>query len=222
MIGGHFYLWSELAGLPALAVALVCAGDQRRPAIVAGLAFALFFPLCIIYDNAYWKPQRLLGGRVGVEDLMFTFRFGALSWLGAFWPWRRYLHIGVPTPRSLEILVFCVAAGALGIWLLAHIVSVMWAFIVVQSGLAIFLIFLRLSLSRCLPGSLLLLPGYHALHLLLFAGLLPGFAAMWARPQAYIATVVGIPLEEFLWAISASVCVPYLFAVARNVEIEQR
>ena len=220
MTDGYSYLWSELAGLPVLALALAYAGNQRRTALIAGVLFTLFVSTDFIFEGNYWQPRRLFGWPLGIEDALFGVRFGALCWLGTFWPWRRQLRIGSPTLNSLWVAGLCAAAAALGVWLLSHVLGVMHAVIAIQAALAVFLMMVRPFLARCLLSGLILFPSYYALHVLLLAGLLPGFSAMWSGTEPYMATIMGIPLEEFLWTASAGLCFPFLLAVACNLELE--
>jgi hypothetical protein len=216
----HFYLWSELSGLPILALALSYAGDLRRSAVIAGLLLTLFVSISVIHEGTYWRPQRLFGGPIGIEDVLFLFRFGALSWLGTFWLWRTQLRLGSPALKSLRFVGLCTAAAAFCAWLLSHVMGAMHVFIVVQAGLAAFLMTVRPLPARVVLSGLILFPSYYALHVLLLASLLPGFSAMWTGSQPYLATIMGIPLEEFLWTFSAGICFPFLLAVACNLELE--
>jgi hypothetical protein len=219
--GNHFYLWSELAGLPIVALALAYAGDLRRSAVIAGLLFTLFIPTTLIHEGAYWRPHRLFGGPIGIEDVLFLFRFGALSWLGTFWPWRTQLRFGSPTLKSLRFVGLCTAAAMICAWLLSHVMGAMHVFIVVQAGLAAFLLIIRPFPTRVMLSGLILFPSYYALHVLLLASLLPGFSAMWTGSEPYMATFIGLPIEEFLWTLSAAICYPLLLAAASNLELER-
>ena len=219
MLTDHYYLWSELAGLPVVAAALALAGLQRRQALLAGLAFVLFVPLSLLHENTYWRPHRLLGGPIGFEDVLFTFRFGALAWLGMFWGGKA--RLGPPSVRSVAITAVCLATGALAVGVLIHWMSVMQAFVAAQAAVALFLLWMRRDLAPRILRGLTVLPAYYAAHVLLFAALVPGFRAMWLGAQPPLGTLMGIPYEEFLWVCTASVCFPLLFGQALNVKLDR-
>jgi hypothetical protein len=222
MSGGWHYFWSELAGVPVVLLALAWAGPTRRPALLAG---ALFLPLLItsfLFDGTYWQPPHVLGWRIGVEDVLFSLRFGILSWLAVFGPWGRPVTLALPTMRSMVSAAAIVVISGAGILALMQSVGAMQAVVIVQCLLAAVLLFMYRAFVPAVARGVLLFSSYYALHVLALASLITGFTGMWSGSQPYWATVIGVPIEEFLWAASACVCYPLVLAVAWNAQAGTR
>lgn len=146
-------MWGAIAAFPylfasvalALTAALVAhvtlSSAQRRITLLSGL---IGFPAGLLapsFEDAYWSPQRLGGGAVGLEDLVVSFAAAAVAWYlvavrfqhgmgGAHYAWPvmmgRVLRVGggtvgtflvldrvVGDPMSAALLCCCLATLAL-------------------------------------------------------------------------------------------------------------
>jgi len=75
------YLAGEVLFLPTLVVLWLLAGPQRGMMLLAGaMAVALSAPLGSPLADAVWSPQHLIGRQLGIEDVLYSFAFGAASW----------------------------------------------------------------------------------------------------------------------------------------------
>jgi len=77
------YLAGTLRSLPLYTAALWYAGPQRTAMLLAG---ACALPLNVVpfldlaAEGYYWRPNRLGGLYIGVEDFLFLFQAGGASW----------------------------------------------------------------------------------------------------------------------------------------------
>jgi hypothetical protein len=187
------------AGLLALALP-----DERRAMAASGLLltpFALFGPFV---QGSYWRPERLGGLELGIEDVLFCFAFGALAW--------GFAALGRPRlPRLLPLTTrFARRAGAVGmlgllgflaLWIAG--LSAIWSLLVVQAGLAVAMVMREPSLLLPSIKSAVILTLYY---LAMLAGMVLFFgeavAALWTMESWFGFGLFGVPIEEILWATS--------------------
>jgi len=81
MLASHPYFFANLPLLAAVCLFLILGrrGQLARLALYSGLACLPCSLVAVVHGN-YWRPARLGGGPIGVEDLIFTFTSGAAVW----------------------------------------------------------------------------------------------------------------------------------------------
>jgi len=205
----YVFLWGSLALTLLWTVAYVW-GRRHRDVILAGTALAL--PLALLepwFLRDYWAPASLfqLSERVGlsVESFAFSFALGGLAPLPGLLVVPRQ-RASVLDPRACRsiiafYLMLLATMGALGRF---SALSSIYAVCVSQFAVGLALAALR---PRLLPA---VLAGGIGLALCYFAGFLvlhvlfPDFIAATYFPGRFMASaLLGVPLEEILFAASA-------------------
>ena len=176
--------------------------------IVSGISAGslCFTPLLQTEFMAYWKPQRIGGGYIGIEDFVFLFQFGASTWFLAQAPFQGNLRCELQPGRVIAGAGVFVSIGAL---LLVGLQRLGFNFTTASLLAPVAFIFLLLLWQRhlwriALAASL----GQTALYALLIkfcSWLWPGFLAQWDlhwRADVVTAsTIGGIPALELAWAL---------------------
>lgn len=203
---------------------MLLSGRLRRTAIASGLILCLYSPpVALMYEGSYWSPRRIFGGDWGLEDVMFCFHVGAVSWLFAVWPWRDRIQFFPSVELTLVRLVTISAlAIALLLCFLAAGIAIPSAFLLAQTASTAALLGLRPSFVRLLfPGTAVFIT-YYFLLLGLWQLMMPGFMDMWTGTDLGGSTLLGVPVEEWLWALSFctgfSVTMAFVFDVKFDLE----
>lgn len=216
------YLLANLLGVLPLAAGLLLARRLRMTAILCGAVLSLYSPpVSWLYEDLYWAPRRIIGSSWGVEDAMFCFHAGAISWLCALWPWGHRIRLAPQASeiiRRLVVITLCatgVLVGALSAgW------SVLSAFLLAQSLSTAALLALRPEFWRLVaPGALLFLI-YYFLLLALWRVLMPGFMDMWSGTELTGMKLLGVPVEEYLWVLSFAIGYPVTMAYALGARVQ--
>ena len=221
MVLEYKYLFANLFGLLPLGVALVLARRLRSSAILCGAILCLYSPpVAWLYERVYWAPGRIVGNRWGVEDVMFCFHAGAMSWLCALAPWGDEIKIcPVATVALRRLLLITLFAVIVLIGLLASGFTVILAFLLTQTLSTTILIIMRPSYVRLIVSAAPLFTAYYFLLLGLWRLLMPGFMDMWNGTQLTGAQLLGVPVEEYLWVLSFCTGFPITMAAALDLRV---
>jgi hypothetical protein len=210
------YLLANLLGLVPLGIMLFLARRMRHTAVICGVTLVVYSPpVSWLYEGVYWSPPRVFGGRWGIEDAMFCFHAGSVSWVCAVGPWWDRFRFA---PRAAiavwRLLIVSALATTALIALLASGFTVLGAFLATQSlSTAIILAIRPKYLRLVLPGAILFMAYYFAL-LALWRLLMPGFMDMWSGTELAGGKLLGIPAEEYLWVLSFCTGFPITMAFA--------
>lgn len=221
MVHEYKYLFATLFGLPPLCIALLLVPSQRKTAIVCGLILGLYSPpVAWLYEQVYWAPRRIFGGGWGIEDVMFCFHAGAISWLCALGPWGNTAQIyPVAIVAFRRLLLVSLFAGIVLACLLGSGFTVLCAFLVAQTVSTAVLVVMRPSYTRLIVSGAPLFTAYYFLLLSLWRLLMPGFMDMWNGTELTGARFLGVPAEEYLWVLSFCTGLPVTMAFALDVRI---
>lgn len=222
MIASHPYFFANLPLFAAISAVLILGG--RRPlyrlALYSGLA-CLPLSLLALMHGGYWRPARLGGGPIGVEDLVFTFTSGAAAWLCAAWPYRGNLRAPSQLPAS-RVVKRILLWGALSEVLLAVLwraaLDPMSATLLASVPLLAILLARRRQLWILAgTGLALFVPAYFAVVKLQFA-VFPDYPLQWNRQGPWAAAFLGVPAGEFAWAAAFAMLWPVMIASAFEAE----
>lgn len=216
MIAEYRYLVASLLGLVPLALILIAAGHLRSTAMICGAILAAYSPpVAWLYERVYWTPGRLLGGGWGVEDVLFCFHAGAVSWVCAMAPWRGSLSMSPSVRLALRRLaIVTVLAAALLMVLIAFGVGVVASFLLVQTASTASLLVARRSYARLLLSVIPTFVPYYFATLTVWRLLLPGFMGMWSGTELTGWNLLGVPIEEYVWVLSFCTGFPVTMAFA--------
>lgn len=161
-----------------------------------------------------------MGGGWGIEDIIFCFHVGAMSWLCAVWPLGVKIKIGSIGAAAIKRLVMvCIAATAVLVSLLAAHVPIMFAFVATQAIIAAGLLLNRPSYARIAGFGAIVFTAYYFVLLSMWRLLMPNFMLMWDGSQIINATLMGVPFEEYLWVASIGIGFPLTIAFSLDARV---
>ena len=208
------YLWATiLATAILLAVALVFL-ESKRVAIFSGVLHApagLFgFTL-----TDYYKPQKLGGFSVGIEDVMFGFASGLAVWLLATpWPFARSLRFELDAkfvhPR---VVLFAVLASLtyLGLWAVGD--NSLTALLATLGLLGGFVLVRRRELWPLAIPAAITYPVLHGLATAFAFAAWPGLSIDWTAEHFWGSRLLlQTPLGEVAWAAAFGASWPLVVA----------
>lgn len=171
-----------------------------------------------MYEGVYWTPKRLFGGAWGVEDAMFCFHAGVVSWLCALAPWgsRVWIYPNVAVALRRLLLVSLFASIGL-ICLLGLGINTPLAFLLTHSVSTAVILTMRISYTKFVMSGVPLFIVYYFLMLGLWRLLMPGFMDMWTGTELIGIQILGMPLDEYLWV--ASFCAGFPIAMAFVLDV---
>lgn len=223
MPANHAYFFANLP-LFAVVCAILILGRRRpivRLALHSGLAF-LPCSLLALTDGEYWRPARLGGGHIGIEDPIFTFIAGAAVWLCAAWGRRGNLTVPPRFPAGRvtgRLVLWQLPPGALlaALWLagLDHMSATLLASI----PLLMFLLSRRPELWILSGAGLAsFVPVYWAVVRIQFAAF-PAYPSQWNPHGPWAPTFLGLPAGELAWAAVFAAVWPVLIASVFEVDV---
>lgn len=216
----HPYLFANLPILAAVILLphLAPNRDYRRAAVFSGLV-CLPCSLAEITSGEYWRPVLLSRIPIGVEDMIFTYSFGAAAWMIAALWCLESCTVGIRAFWTAFLLMMpwaliTVAAGMF-FWLagMPHLTAIL----VSSAGLLLFLLGRRMSLWRlALAGLVFFTPAYLLVEKLQFAAW-PNYLSYWNAGAPWGTLVLGIPRGEIAWAAVFGAVWPVVIASALDI-----
>jgi len=198
------YLFANLLSFSVLmcAARLLLGPAQRRTMILSGLANVPSFGLLIYLEEEYWRPARMGGWALGLEDALCSFVVAAMAWfiVGLFFQDRILLKMrGAMVFRRYLLM----AGLSMAVFLLVFFagLSGMAALVVACSGVAVFLLVTQRPLW---PLALLGLFAFPAVYLSVARvdfWLWPDFVSQWSLQPPWGLRFLGIPLGEIIWSL---------------------
>lgn len=221
LIETYPYLVFSLVALGISLVVLLLYRQQRRLMLWSAVLSAPWALASVAFVPEYWTPSRIATFLVGPEDVIFSFTNGVLVWLLATWPVRHRITVDLSFTR---IVVRYVSYCALGMSLGA--VFRLLGFGVMSSALLTFLIAAILLLVRhralwslMLTGSVSFAVAYFAYTAVIFR-LSPTFVNQWNAANLWGYFILGVPLEEVLWALGFGAIWPMLMAYSFEAKLD--
>jgi len=202
------YLAACLGGACLLGVLLLFSPGQRKSALWSGLLGTPLGLCSFLMVPDYWEPRWVWSaGRVGLEDLLFSFVFAACSWLIATWVWRRRLRVRLCPSRMLIRYTACMVSGVIVFWLALKCLQdpMSAALLGLWVGVGIHLILnpdrWRLAVSGALGFGVV-----YVLYLKLLLILMPNFISSWNLEGPWGTAILGVPHGEMVWAVTYGAC----------------
>lgn len=217
------YLAGGLGGLAFLGIGLAVLPGQRKPALLSGALGMPFAGLGTWFVPVYWDPQMVWRvGRVGLEDLVFSFAFAAWAWLFAIWPVRKRATIHVRWRFLLAGYAGLVTCAMSTFGLACLIVGDPMASVLMTFAVGVvFHLFLRPEFWRVALAGVL---GFGLAYVLYMKFLLDGspvFASFWAETKPWSTPCWGIPVGEWAWAVGYGACWPLFLAFLFRAEMKK-
>jgi hypothetical protein len=199
----HPYL---IANIPLLFLILaltkaVQPTQYGRLSLLSGLVCIPYSILALLHNESYWKPVRLGGWPIGIEDLVFTFISGAMVWLLVARPYRRNLAMDhLLSLWGIRYISITLLFGGFGLFLgCAGVKSLENTLITCTLALAGLLILRRTLWPLAVRGVVLFLPIYILIVQVQFS-IWPDYLLQWNLNGPLGLTIMGIPVGEFAWA----------------------
>lgn len=216
----YLYLSFDAVHLAAAVILFAVLPRERAMMLHSGvILIPLGLVLAPMVQGTYWVPQRVFGGVVGIEDVLFCIAFGMLSWgftalFAGPLPRYRLLDRDV-TRRALPLVLVAVAAYVLPLLLGA---SFGVAQIAAVAGVSVATLSLRPDLIRhAVIGALSMSVHYVAMLAIWLAVIAPQGAEMWVGGNHFGPVLMGIPVEEYLWVTCfGAAWVPFMLFGARR------
>ncbi len=209
LLGGLFFLggWGML---------FACCHEGRSAMLKGSAAFMVVGP-CFEYWHLtdYWHPEYLVKislGRLsfGVEDLLFSFAFAGIC-IGLFWQQLALAGVTCGLDRIREGFAgrfFTLWPGICTFWVLVHCYAINSLYAIAASCLvSAGVILLKRPCWVCPALRMALLVAslmwffYWGYFLVLFPGIIESW---WELEALWGVRLVGVPLEEPLWALAAA------------------
>lgn len=192
---------------------LICP-DLRRSSLLSAVVLAPFAVLGAVFVPAYWRPDHLFTfiRGVGIEDVLFCFACGGVCWIAAA------AGSGARCAGKLEPGRFLTRFACWAGVALVAVLVVSWC----GCGIlvAVILGFTAgglLALARAPHAARLALPGavgftvvYACVGWLVIA-VFPQSAGFWVGDAIDGQRVLGLPVEELVWAVSFGATWPVVF-----------
>jgi hypothetical protein len=208
------YLGMSLALFGLLLAGLLACPRERRRALLSAALQAPFGLLSVFFVPDYWTPVRVfsLGDGAGVEDLLFSFSSGGLAWLLATSLSSSRIEAAIEPRKVLtRFAAFAVPGVTAGALLWRGGLGPMDAALAVAVVSAAVLAFRQRGLLRLSAAGGV---GFGILYSAVLKGaytLWPRFADQWAAASREL-TVLGLPLEEVVWATGGGAVWPLFVA----------
>lgn len=208
------YLFATICLSSCFLVGWLLWPSHRVGALLSAALLAPFGLLGAVFVPAYWRPdhQFTFVRGVGVEDFLFCFACGGVCWIAAAVGSGRRWEFG-PSVGAFLTRFGCWTAGSLLAVLSAWLAGC-GIFSAVVAGFTVSgLVILRrapYTYRLIVPGAV----GFAAVYALvgwLVLGVCPRSADFWASPAICGHRVLGLPVEELLWAGSFGATWPVVF-----------
>jgi hypothetical protein len=180
--------------------------DQRRPLILSGLLSLPCSLTTFYFVPEYWQPVRLFGFTLGIEDTLFSFSTGTIAWFPAAMVYSPKLPDTALTSVLPRYLWIAVVATAVMLITRSLSLPVMLQAII---GISVMGLLLALRKPRSLPIALFTGICFALSYTLLLAALFilfPGFFTQWTHANLSGTLILGVPVEEIVWAFFFGSC----------------
>jgi len=221
LIVTYTYLSASIVLIGVFVVAYTLNPAHRRIGLVSAALSASYSLFAVFFVPAYWEPIQVFRFFVGPEDLLFSFATGGTVWIllaGSYYAIPERL-----CRRTSGIRYAWVTAAFLGGWLVVYLAGlpIMWAALVAGFGLWCFLLARdKAALAVSLRSAANFTIGY-TLFVAAILCVSPDFVRSWTASGLFGMSVLGVPLEEMLWAVEFGAVWPLLIAYFLDLERRQ-
>lgn len=218
--GSSAYLFMSLVLLVIFIIAyLLSPENQRRPMMLSGLLSAPWSLVSISFVPEYWHPERVLIFLTGIEDIIFSFANGGTVWLLSILVIKDTFLLNL---RNTTILKRYIACSMFGIAVMVASrrcgLGLMLSTIISVIALGSILIAVH---RRVWPITLLGMTAFTGMYfivLFITLALWPEFIGQWNIENLWGISVIGIPLEEIVWAAAFGGVWPTMMAYVFDIK----
>ena len=203
------YFFASLLGLAFVLVGYATAKGQRQAMLLAGLGLVPLAPLAILHEDTYWSPVRLNGGQLGVEDVLFLFQTGAMSWLLAAAITRRKIHFNVAVITMIRRHSLLAGLGVTLVLILFFWgLDIMTSSLLAIVGVALTVLTRQPHLWRLVPAGMLGYSLFYFFSIKICFWIWPDFVTYWNSGNDGLHFFYGVPAGELAFAIVVGATYP--------------
>ncbi|MDP3987545.1 MAG: lycopene cyclase domain-containing protein [Candidatus Levybacteria bacterium] len=220
------YLLGVLALLTLWVLIFIWQKNLRREMLTASLIVAPTALSEPFFVPNYWSPDAIFGPKLSIEDFIFSFTIGGFTavvyelFMGG-----KLKHKRLCACFNGEILHgFILMIGVAGIFLSYFLLRINFMY-AVYLGIAIdifLIVFTRPDLLKKVLYSGLIFGLVYFLFFSLFSLLIPGFIKHWNLAHLSGIFVLGVPLEEILWALGAGGLLGPIYEYLLSIKLIER
>jgi hypothetical protein len=202
------YLMTSLIMLLAFTAGALFVPAQRTAMVLSGLLSAPFAFASVIFVPEYWQPKRIACFLTGPEDIIFSFAGGGLVWLTAVRVVGPDMTVALQFGRVVRRYLVCIMSFFASVLAFKYLFSLSTMTSVISGGSVhyVALLLLRRDLFRF---SLLTGLTYCVLYTvfgILVSRTWTDFLNQWNWDNLTGLTIVGVPIEESIWALVFAAC----------------
>lgn len=188
--------------------------------IISAILSAPFGFVSIFFVPEYWDPVRIASFLTGLEDIIFSFANGGIVWLFAVSLFSNHIIVDLNLKKIIERYIICGLLGELVFlmfWLSGH--KVMTSSIMSVFFIGIIILFLKPKLFSIFLVGLISFTIFYILLLKLSFIIWPSFLNFWNFDNLIGTFILGMPVEEILWAAGFGAVWPVLMAYILDARI---
>ncbi len=179
----------------------LCPRRHRRAMILSALLSMPFSLASFFFDPAYWHPVRIIGDRIGIEDMLFSFSTGGIVWLFSIWPIRRKMSTALNAARILKKTALLCATLVVIYTIVSYSGVGVMAAVLISTGLfAPGVLYFRPSFKRVFLAGIVGFTVFYLVMVKLCFMFFSDFINLWNLNALWGFFLWGIPIEEIAWA----------------------
>lgn len=217
--GSYLYFLINIIGLFLVLLVILFFRRQRLWMFLSGISLIPASVLSFLHEGLYWRPLRLNHGVWGIEDVVFCFSVGSLAWLLGILPYRSKAVIDFHWRTFFLRLILFSLVWAGGTLMVTPWLGIMPATICAQCAALVLLLRVRPVLLKAAVWAGVGYSLYYMFILFVFSFLQPGFFSLWNGTHLWGYRIGGLPIEEFLWVLTAAACWSVFMMFAVNIRI---
>lgn len=224
LMGIFPYLIFSLIFLFLFAVGLLITPLRFRRSVLISAALSAPTSLAtFVFVPYYWNPERIVPFELGPEDIFFSFSSGGIIWLFVILVLTRNYSITINHRVSLLRYGMFIFFGCL-----IYMVCLLTKMRIMLATVFTILVIGIWILSRCwcyrrisIIGTL----GFAIIYVTFLKGFMavcPEFLEHWSMEYLYGIMLIGLPLEEIIWATATGAVWPLIMSYLFNLQLVKK
>lgn len=218
------YLFFSLAFLFLFTVGFFLTPMKFRPSVL--LSALLSAPTSLatfVFVPYYWNPKRIVPFELGPEDIFFSFSTGGIVWLIVIlYLTRNYNIIITQKIKLMRYGIFVIIGCLIYMVCLLSKMRIMLSTVITVCILGTPILMKRWNYWKlCLIGA----SGFIIVYVAFLKGFLtvyPEFIEHWSLEYLYGITLIGLPVEEIMWAAVTGAVWPLIMSQLFNLQIVKK
>jgi hypothetical protein len=182
-------------------IAFLWRGQRSMIALSALLAAPHALSAVLLVPH-YWQPRSVLLLGIAIEDILFMIGVGGMAWIFSASSVRQRLRITLD-PRGITNRYLCVLAGCMAVGFFLSAVPGRWRMTAVLLTMAVVVVLavaVRRELWPMAAAGFVLSGASYSLAMIVGSLAWPEFMDLFRTENLWGTKVVGVPVEEIVWA----------------------